>query len=776
MSKPLPIGKARFIASTGADDIVVVSDNGDIACISGESLERQWTASIKPLVQDVVATSIRTFEVEYVTTASIAELREGIFKHRPETFSALPRGSNNDEDMLLVISKSSSPEQETRHLSVLAASPSTSSSDLQRLTPLDVTPLAFLEDGEVEESTYQLDPQGGSLLNLQGGRLAVYDLTGSVPKLKSIIQTGNAKSCIRLSRPFALSCSLDTIQLYNYQYRSVHAKAVMDLSDLPSECQQPQHCQLITYLRSQELVLALVDNVLVSIQVESPKNLGKRKKEGLLIDAIRRGTTIEIPAKRARQEKQSLEFSRHVPGSMTEDYLIKYQADIEKADRLLSRGDLVRWEEFLKKKFSMHKKEKKALTNGNHVNGDSAVSEIPEWEWEVDHREYSPVDRRWVLYAISQLFSLESSDTDDSAPTTMRLLLPDSNVFTYLVLSGKLSLANIKSAFRDDLEGQATSDKAMANDLIKCLVDADPSMNLLLNYIEATKLGEVELLLAIKSLMLSMGLISDDKVSQMKLLRNAPKEPENEDMDLDDLEREIALTEHYLGDESSSRSRGLTLAFSKLWRFPSRTTVQALRNTLKTTEVLSIVYVLRVELVRGAWTSLYVDPTSFDSEGNEPPPDGVISLIADLLGRCIDAIGSGGWLFNDAVAFSDATEATDFLTGLKLEVSAALEGLEAAVFLNGIVSEVTRYNMAYRKSVTGYDLADARQARGFDKPMTLSADGRESRLLPLGLKTKSLISKERVVGGGEVMARSARETGHLISQKVEAYSLEKVSI
>lgn len=182
---------------------------------------------------------------------------------------------------------------------------------------------------------------------------------------------------------------------------------------------------------------------------------------------------------------------------------------------------------------------------------------------------------------------------------------------------------------------------------------------------------------------------------------------------------------------------------------------------------MSLIYLLRVELLRGAWTSLYIDPTSFDSEGNEPPPDGVIALIADLLGRCLDAVGAGGWLFNDAISWADKAEASDFLTALRLEVTAALEGIEEAVFLNGILGETVRFGNAAQKGGA---------ARASQKSILFQVENRESKLLPLGLKSKSLPTREKVVSGGEVMQRSVREMGHLISQKVEAYSLEKLSI
>ncbi|KAI9158993.1 hypothetical protein HJFPF1_06998 [Paramyrothecium foliicola] len=748
-------------------DLWLICQNGEFVSLSSESLAVQWTGSTKSTIQDSIASNITAFQIDYVSSATVSEFSEGIFKHRSEVFSALPKTVGPDTELLLVLSRSIDQEQNSRHLSVVAVSSSTAS-DMQRLTPLDVVPLPTPAQG-AGLPTYQVDIQSGLLMELQDGAMSVYNLTGAVPKLKSIVQMDNASTFTRLSRPFILSCSLQSIGLYNYQYRSVHAKASLDLAEIMPDNQEPRSCQLLTYLRSQELIVALVDNALVSIQVEPPKNHGKRRKEGLLIDSIGRGSALEIPAKKSRHDKPSVEFSRQVPGTVTESYLAQLQSEIQTADELLSNNELDKWEELLRKKFHIGLKERREAANGENANGATDSSDGPEWDWLTGPSSYPIIDRRWIIYAISQIFSVDPADSEESRPRT-RFILPDSNVTTYLVVAGHLTVTNITSAFREDLDGEPADGKSLASDLIQGLTDADPSLSLLLNYLQATKLGEVELLLAIKALMLSMDLLpGTEKLNSMKLLKNEPNDAgEDYEMDLDDLEREIAATEHYLGDDSSSRSRGLTLAFTKLWRLPAIHTIKALRATMRTEEVLSFIYLLRVELVRGAWTTLYIDPTSFDSEGNDPPPDGVIALVADLLGRCLDAVGVGGWLFNDAMSWADKAEAGDFLTALKLEVTAALEGIEEAVYLNGILGEVVRYGFAAQKNGS--------RAWNTTKPVAMQLEGRESRMLPFGLKTKSLPSKEKVVSGGEVVQRSVRETGHLISQKVEAYSLEKLVV
>ncbi|KAF4949782.1 hypothetical protein FGADI_8650 [Fusarium gaditjirri] len=752
-------------SSTG--DVIAVCENGELISLSSESLAIQWTSHSKSALQDAIATQIESFEVDYVTSGTLAEFSEGIFKDKPEIFSALPKTPASEPELVAFVSKTLSQSQESRHLVVLAVAAGISTtSDIQKLSPLEIAPIGTPSPRGTDKSTYQIDVQAALLMQLQQGGLNIYDLTTPVPKLKSVVHMENAVSFARLSRPFVLSCSLESISLYNHQYRSIHANAPLDLSEVLEEDEKPQSCQLISYLRSQELAVALIDNVLVSIQIEPPKSHGKRRKQGLLIDSIGRGTTTEIPVKKAKTDKLSADFSKYVPGSMTEQYMNKLRNELEVADAHLTKGDLGEWEGLLRKRFRVGLRSTSEGTDAK----EKEAQELPEWEWHTGGNSYAVVDRRWVLYAIGRTFSISTTEAPESRPK-LQLILPDTNVTTYLVVAGHLTLSNLKAAFRGELDVEALDSKIIVEDLLTSLTDADPSMTLVLNYLQATQLGELELLLAIRALMLNLDLIPDPKKpANNRLLKDEAHDgTETYEMDLDDLERDIAITEYYLGDDSSSRSRGLTLAFTKLWRLPAVTTVKAIRATLKTEEILSLIYTLRVELVRGAWTSLYIDPTSFDSEGNDPPPDGVITLISDLLGRCIDAVGAGGWLLNDAIS-SDKSETGDLLTALKLEVTAALEGLEEAVYLNGIVGEAVQFGLASQKSGAG------RQPWNANNPVPIKLEGQESRMLPLGLKTKQLPTKSKVVSGGEVVQRSTRETGQLISRKVEAYSLEKLAI
>ncbi|RCI17292.1 hypothetical protein L249_2466 [Ophiocordyceps polyrhachis-furcata BCC 54312] len=778
-SQMLPTSPVQYLTSfpspsqsSNIGDFLAVCHNGELVCLSSESLAIQWTASAKSALQDLAPGVVKDFEVEYVASGSLSDFRDGIFKKRPEIFNVFPNDAERDPLLFVMITKSTSREQKrNRHLIVLAALPgqNPASANSQKLITLGVTPM---ETPGVDETTCQVDIQTGILLELVEGAVSVYDLTGAVPKLKSKNMLDGIQSFLLLSRPLILYLSSDSVGLFNYQHRSLHAKAALDTSELPPDCPTPRSFQLVTYLRGNELVVALVDNVLVSFHVESPRLHGKRRRTGLLIDSIGCGAAVELAPKRVKCEDRAGVFSHYVCGTISEKYLETYNKNVRHADELLSNNELVKWEDLLRRKFLMKLRPEAVLEDKNksHEATTSDMAEPPEWDW-LTETTYPAVDRRWIMYAISQVFSV---DTVDSAQVRrkLRLVLPDSNVTTYLIVAGHLSLSNLISAFRAEVESDSAEWRELTQSLVACLAEADPSMTLVLKYLQATRVGELELLLAIRLLMQSMDMMPDTGLNSAKLLASRPREATDTlETDLDDLERQIAVTEHYLGDESSSQFRSMTLALTKLWRLPTGSTVKAMRATLQREEILALMHLLRLELIRGAWTCRYLDPIDAELEGNEAPPDGVIALIADLLGRCLDAVGTGGWLINDAMSWEDRTEMGDLLEGLKLEVWAALEGVQEAVQLKGTVSEVVRFGLAEAQRPV------PQPNKRNDKPIKAATATPECRMLPLGLKSKSLATKEKVGSiGGEILQRSRRELGLLMSRNVEPYSLEKISI
>jgi hypothetical protein len=323
-------------------------------------------------------------------------------------------------------------------------------------------------------------------------------------------------------------------------------------------------------------------------------------------------------------------------------------------------------------------------------------------------------------------------------------------------------------------------DSFIAEQLVTRLADVDPSLELMVVYLSATNLGALEILLVLRTLMRSLELVNNANKPLPKLLTNGlmedttneaeTAENENIGMELDDLEDEIQKTASYLNNEDAGiRGRGLSVAFAKLGACPAPSVVKALRTTFKPEEILSLMYVLRVELGKGGWTDRYLEVDYHEADAPfDAPPDNIIKLIADLLGRCLDSLGPGGWLLNDAMQAGDDT--ADFVGSLTHEVSAALEGLEEMVYMRNFLADPLKYCEASKKETLAAHVDTT-------KPIAVRVKEIGAEALPLGFKSVSQrISSHKVVSGGEVVQRSIRETGHLVSQQVGSYSLERIVI
>ncbi|KZL82991.1 hypothetical protein CI238_01966 [Colletotrichum incanum] len=727
-------------------DVLGLCKDGQVLCLDGEALEQKWSASSYNLCKDLLPSTISKYEVEFSLHAAASEVLNGLFQGRQDAFGSFGRQIDPkifNPDVLAIVVRTNSEDTTSRFLVILGVLPTVSS---QPLVQLHVTPLSSQDDVVAEPATYQLHIQSGKLLQLSGAVLRTYDLTSAVPKLQGRLPLPELTSFLQLSEHSVLCLSKNSASMMNPTFHSVQASTAIQLPE-STEQQKPT---LITFLSKLDMAVAVVGNTLVSIQIERPKSHGK---EGLLIDSIGRGLprSDRVPASLPKNGNST--FEDYLPGTLSDEYVKESLTDVEKADGYLLAQDWKAFESLLAQRFGV------AIDEDVEVTG----VQTPDWKWLERSDKYPAVDRRWVLYAISRVFSMDTQAVEGGL---LRCMLPASNVMIYLIAAGHLTNANMSAAFKSEL-AEVASKESIIDKLVQRLVDMDPAMELLLNYVSATKLGEKELLLVIRIIMRSLD-------QQSRLLLPAPTETKEEEyvaMEIDHLEKELELAEYHLGDDSNLRARALTTAFEKLSNYSSIATVRALRETFNPTEVLSLIHLLRVQLIGSAWTSRYVDSTNFDKdEATRAPPDGAISLIAELLSRCIDSVGPSGWLTN-GTSLGDRADAADFITALKLEVSAALEGLNEAVYLDGIVGEAVQYGRAVK---AGVKTTPSGRAQALAKPVSLDVES--SPHLPLGLVSKQNVSNLKIVSGGEVLERSSREKGHLLSQKVKAYSLERISI
>ncbi|KAJ9150861.1 hypothetical protein NKR23_g3545 [Pleurostoma richardsiae] len=789
-------------------DLLAVTEDGSVMCFHGESLQQTWNTSADILTHDVVNTPDDTgFRVELVQAMSATDVVDGLFGGKHDVFKIFPQQVESDAFnpgvLVLVTSCASKQKGEARWLHVLVIPSPSQTSTGARLVQVHTAPIP--SSGVTAESSpiFRLDISSGCLLELRRETLVTYDLSKSVVGAESMLEVPGIRSFLRISKSSVLAATSTSVDVYNTPFRALQASTALLPETLSKDAvtgnATETNLALLAYFTKLDIAVGIIGTSLIAVQLESPKlRSRKRWADGLLVDALGRGIPQRVHGvqKKGVHLSESSVFAGLLPGSATDDYWSQLTSDTNRADDLLASNNVSASEELLAEKFGITTKrshrgvdvvlagEKRSPITAEN----SQEAELPEWNWPASRSLYPRVDRRWVLFTITRVFSWDEEDMGiKTYGSSLSCRLPDSNLVNYLIYAGHLTTSNILSAFRDAMRGVDDIEYMLGEELPQLLVEIDPTFELLLAYLSSTKLGAIELLAAVRLIMRSLELVQDPTTMAPQLLTLASNglgedgkdidinaESGEVAMELDRLEHQLEVTEHYLGNDASARVRGLSVAFSKLGSCPPISTIKALHRGYKPEEILSLIYMLRVELVKDGWTTRYLDSTRLDQDEDlEPPPDGSIRLIADLLCRCIDSVGPGGWLINDAILAAgngDDLDSADFLASLRLEVSAALEAVQEAVFLRGIVSEVVRFGSNMQKVAVASSSLGRRTVAD-----DVSLKG-ESAMLPFGMKTRSRISAEKVVSGGEVVNRSKREVGHLVSKKVGAYSLERITV
>ena len=121
------------------------------------------------------------------------------------------------------------------------------------------------------------------------------------------------------------------------------------------------------------------------------------------------------------------------------------------------------------------------------------------------------------------------------------------------------------------------------------------------------------------------------------------------------------------------------------------------------------------------------------------------------------------------------TDTFETIAYLKAEISAALEGIEEATYLRGMLGEM----LLCSKSLKHSDRSASRQHTSLKvsertRSGIIASAEEEDRTLPLGLKFPQGTSEYKVGAGGELIKRSLRDIGRLKSRMLPKYSFERI--
>jgi hypothetical protein len=772
-------------ASTGLKELIVIRESGDIECLDGDTLEERWTSPASALEGTTDELGGQRV-VEFAALTSSYSVAQGIFKESQNIFTAFSQDISEDgynPDVLVLVSRQKSPGSSfARWIHIVAFPRITLGQALGSKHSVHVLLAAQLPAGSAHRSQnsahFALHALGGTLHQLHDNKLTTFTLTELGAKIQSNMSVRESHSFLRLSSTSIMVSSKAKLNVYNPKYQSL--LSTVDLSiiqenetlkrkretDPEGDNVSIGNSYLASYFPKLSTAVALVGNNIVAIQIEGNKDRkGGSSATGLLIDSL----GCAMPGQKRNAEKQlnakisdSVTITGHLPGTVNADG--PSTKSVRKLEAAVTAGDVEQFDKIMAEK---------AIRP--ILGSDKKVSS------EMFKRAALGIDRRWILYSLRKIFQWNNTANGGEPRLFVSFYAPAT--FLWLIQSGHMTISNIRAAFQGD---PAIFDCEIdASDLISAVYDINPDMDLLFGLIRYNHLDAIGLVEIIRILIDSFELLGGKPDAQPSLLTNGEGSlDDDEDMDaeIEELEAEaeeyLNLAEYQLETGSGVRGQALSLALSKLYACPTNSIVNALQTKLSSREIVCLIYLLRFDLQKGGWTAKYLDAYAQEEATDVAEvPDNAIILISTLLGNCIDAIGAGGWLAGDAmlVRGDGSSDAEDLISALKLEVSAALESIEEGTYLKGITSEMVRYGNAVQMALKEQPHHES-SANKKRKPVTLKLIDPEQMILPVGLKAEQQISRQRVGAGGEVQARTARDIGHLKSQKVGKYTFERITI
>lgn len=767
-------------------DLLVVKEDGEIQCLDGENLQEKWTSPASALQRESTTLALdATVEFVHLTNAHAAS--QGILRGRQDVFALFPQElseNNFNPDILFIIIKST--QSRTIHIVTLPRTSSSQSIGLRHsvdsLLSVNIPPPKG--HGLSSKATFSLQVSSGTLQQLCNGRLTTFDLSSTLPKEISQIRSKHAHSFLRLSSTSIIVASTASLNVYNPKFQSILASIQLDsrsntetLKRKRAETEEtngatPHECNLLSYFPKLGTAVGMLDNNLVGIQIDSQ---GKGRAAGLLIDSLGCSIPGQTRLRRVQGEKEIglSTMESYLPGPFF-DGEEPWDEQIKLLEEAFSNGDTTEFDSLMAERFS-HLPKRPAPAK-SPVNGTSPPKKTSYPQSPAD------VDRRWIIYALGKIFTW--SHDENTGEYRLSVLFYPSNTFNWLLQYGNVTVSNVESALKEQIR-KSPIDELPSGQLVDALVEMDRDMDLLYALLVKNFLSAAELLSAIRHLMESLELLGESSQAKQKLLTNG----EDTDLTNGDVEEQVkkleaeaeadlALAEYQLGPGSGVRGEALSLALSKLYTCPTSSIVYALQTSFSTQEVVALIYLLRFELARGAWTTRYLDVEQSEIIDDDTDiQDNSIVLISTLLNNCVDAVGAGGWLSGDArLVNGDPFEAEELIASLKLEVSAALEGVQEAVYLRGITSEMIRYGAAVQGGIPTADPEIPVGKKRRTRPVLLPSGEQDMKTLPLGLKADQQISLLKVGAGGEIHERTSRDIGHLKSQKVGKYSLERIIV
>lgn len=766
-------------------DLLVVHKDGEIQCLDGTDLSLQWTSPSSSITKNEIQRSATPGTVVFCQIIDAYSATQGLFKNRADILASFPQPISQDgynPDLLALILATSESSSRTFHILALPASNNSLPAGFQRSAQsIFATNLESKQAIGQAKLCYELHAASATLYENAGNALFIYNLTGGTSKLELEKRIPQHASILRLSAASLAVFSEKNVEIYNPRFGSTQASAslpcIFSGQKRKAGEMSDDLCQFLSFRKSQNVIHVIRGDQLLAFQIDVRQEGTREPRSlGLLVDSIGYGDSSGMLPLDANQQARIVEMDKHAA-----------ENNIEEFEGVMAKVLGIQRDETSLEEWQIKNKQQNELQKQL----EDVAQPLPSWNIDLATVSTSIDNRMWIKYALQKIFAWSPTTTSDENPYQLCFQFFPPNLVDWLNRVGALTRATVEAALRSELLISNTHE-IPAGQMVAAWMEIDPGMTSLLAFLSNNFLEAAEVACAVRALMESLELFGDETPQKQALVQwkddaeiiNSDAQAQLEDEE-DAADDDIALAEFYLGDGADVRNQALKMAIVKLHAAPKKAAVQALKSTFSTTEIIAFIYLLRFELAKGSWTSRYLDVNEFVDEGSESQDSNIV-LISDLLNTCIDAIGSGGWLDGNAMlAGGDQFESEELISSLSVEVGAALTGIEESAYLKNLLGQVIRYGeaMQYTQDFKSNKVDSSMPSGKLDlvrpklgRPIILPQPGKNSAVLPFGMKAEQRISTEKIGAGGEVTRRTARDIGRLKSQKVGKYSRERIVV
>jgi hypothetical protein len=749
-------------------DIAVTYVDGSVECIAGDLQQKRWDAdaarAIAMAESDATPSSVK---VEYATITDVTSARKGLLKSREDALAlvggavSLDNSSDLNVPLLALVTVD---DQNTRRFNLFSL-PSRSkdmiTSAHQGLRYLFSHELPAAPSSD--KATFSLQSSAGKLHQLLSGIITTYDLSGTVPRLLSVLtpHTHAHQSFVRISAALVLAAESASCAIYDTKYSSLQAALSLESDPLESAGDKRKRTDgategsldFVTFFSDLGLAVAISGNALVGLQINLSATAYKKSKANtsLLINSLGKGAKKALVAAPNSEESSQ-----------------EWESWKETVDSLVD-SDVAALERFLAAELEVSSTPKHQAQDAEEQDAEDNRM------WPVRDSRFlvQKTERRKAVYLLSKMFAWNETTNEDQSSISMNFFA--ANIFRWLAVTGYMSATAVERALREAGAIQSTAQRVRPGDIMRAVNELDPEMHVMHEWLSWPVYLEIEeIIVALASLVKSLQGPSPAAVA--KLITSKSEESGNEletiiQAETDAAEADLEFALSALDTGLSVRSASFRTVFTRLHSFPSRSIVERLRTHLAPREVVFFIQILRIELADGGWTSKYTeDEIASRSEDAGSPSDHSIAIISNLLNCAIDAIGTSGWLVG--LSGDPDLQTDNMLETLVAETSAALETCIEACSFGVFLNDFERFSNTIRASQkqTTIKKVDPIKTPGFEET-PLAVDP----ILPLGYKAQGPADKMRMTSTGQV-EKSRGLRGKELSMRVGKYSLDRIVV